>query len=69
MCSNGLMVSESEFRYGDLRSFFGRGGYKFTFQFFFRIIMKKQWVGNRRKRFYGEMLENVVRGGGTCKNM
>ena len=30
--------------------------------------MKKYWVRNRRKRFYGEMWENAVRGGGTCKN-
>ena len=25
-------------------------------------------VGNRRKRFYGEMWGNTFRGGGTCKN-
>ena len=26
------------------------------------------WVRNRRKRFYGEIWGNAVRGGGTCKN-
>ena len=30
--------------------------------------MKKYWVRNRRKRFYGEMWGNAVRGGRTCKS-
>ena len=30
--------------------------------------MKKQWVGNRRKRFHGETWENAVRGGRACEN-
>ena len=29
--------------------------------------MKKQWVGNRRKMFHGEMWENAVRGKGLVK--
>ena len=30
--------------------------------------MKKQWVGNRKKRFHGKMWENAVRGERTCEN-
>ena len=44
-------------------SFPVKGGYEFASQFFVRVLMlmKKQWVGNRRKiRFYGEMWGNVV---------
>ena len=39
-------------------SFPVKGGYEFASQFFVRVLMlmKKQWVGNRRKiRLYGEM--------------
>ena len=34
MCSNGLMVSKTEFRYDNPGLLPRRGGYKFTFQFF-----------------------------------
>ena len=34
MCISGLMVSASEFRYGDAGWFPGRQEYEFTFQFF-----------------------------------
>ena len=30
--------------------------------------MRKKRGGNRKKRFYGEMQENTVWGGGSCKN-
>ena len=30
--------------------------------------MKKQWVGNRRKMFHGEIWGNTVRGGKACEN-
>ena len=33
MCSNDLMVGASEFMYSNPRSFPGRAGYEFTFQF------------------------------------
>ena len=35
---------------------------------FFEGSNKEMWVRNRRKRFYGEIWGNAVRGGGTCKN-
>ena len=34
MCISGVMVSESEFKYGHLESFPGKVGYKLSFQFF-----------------------------------
>ena len=34
MCTSGLMVNESEFRYSDSVSFPERRDYEFTFQFF-----------------------------------
>ena len=69
MWISGLMVSELDFRDGYLGSFPGKQNYKFTFQFFFlMILMKNQLVGNRRKRFYGEMWENTNRGESTFKN-
>ena len=30
------------------------------FSIFVKVLMKKQWIGNRRKRFYGEMWGNAV---------
>ena len=43
-----------------LLKFFSHSEYGFT--------DRELWVGNRRKRFYGKMWGNTVRGGGTCKN-
>ena len=34
----------------------------------FRVKMKKKWVRNRSKRFYGDMWGNSVGVGRTCKN-
>ena len=30
--------------------------------------MKKYLVGNKRKRFYGEMWGSILGGGGACEN-
>ena len=68
MCIRGLMVSKSEFRYGDPWSFPGSTDLLFNCAIFMRILMKKWWVGNRVKRVYGEMWGNAIRRGGTCKN-
>ena len=38
MCISRLIVSESVFRYGNSGSFPERGGYEFTFQFFWDSI-------------------------------
>ena len=56
------MDSKPDFRCSDLGSFQGRGGYVLAPQLlnFLMVLMKKQWVGNRRKRFYGEMWGNAV---------
>ena len=35
---------------------------------FFEGSNEEMLVRNRRKRFYGEIWGNAVRGGGTCKN-
>ena len=48
-----LMDSKPDFRCSDLGSLLGRGGYIYAL-YFFRDLMQKQWIGNRRKRFYGE---------------
>ena len=34
----------------------------------FRVKIKKKWVRNRSKRFYGDMWGNSVGVGRTCKN-
>ena len=47
---------------------FPSGGYEFSLQFFIRVLTKKQWVGNKRKRFYGKMWWNVLRGGAAYEN-
>ena len=58
------MGRECEFSSDNLGSFPGRGGCELIFQFF-KDSNKELWVRNRRKRFYGEMWGNAVRGGGT----
>ena len=68
-CISGLMVSELICRYGVSGSFPGRERYEENFVFFlgffllnfcfccfsFFCLMKKSWLKNRRKRFYGDM--------------
>ena len=39
------------------------------FSICFSVLMKKQWVGNRRKSFYGEMWGNAIWGGRACENL
>ena len=66
MYISGLMESKSEHRCGSLESFLGWEGYE-CFSVFLRILMKKYWVGNRRKRFCGEMWETLFEGEGLLK--
>ena len=49
MYISGPIDNKPDFRWGDLGLFPGRGGYVFALQFFLRVLMKKQWVDNRRK--------------------
>ena len=45
MCISDLMVSESEFRCGNLGSFPGEVRLQTCFSILLRILMKKQWEG------------------------
>ena len=59
MYISGLMDSKTDFRYGDQGSFPGKESLEFALQLL-RALMKKQWVGNRRKRFYSEIRRKAV---------
>ena len=59
MCISGLMHSNPDFKCDGSGSFSGRGGYVLTLQIL-RVLMKKQWVSDKRKMFYGEMWGNTV---------
>ena len=65
MYTDDLMNSKSEFWSGSPLSFPWRGEYEFAS---FEGSNEEKWVGNRRKKFYGEMQRNVIWGGGVCEN-
>ena len=58
------MGSKSVNTCGSPGLFPGMGGYEYAFQFSLSVLMKKYWVGNRRKRYYDEFWGNSIWGRG-----
>ena len=67
MYISGLMDSEPDFRCSDLGSFPWEERLNICSSIFLKVLMKKQWVRNRRKRFYGECGETPFEGEGLVK--
>ena len=54
------MNSKPQFKSGGPGSFSKGGGIQIFFSIVLRVLIKKKWVGNRRKRLYNEMYGNAV---------
>ena len=62
MCISDLMVSKSEFRYGDPGLFPGEVRLQTCFLILLRILMKKQWEGTERRVSMVKCRETPVEG-------